>query len=89
MHKKVWRITAFVFVLGLAQAAVASFCPIGSAKKVQRPPTMQRPVVPVMAWVPAQSMPRQVVNGQPMVLIPVYPVNYAPMAQPGYYGYPR
>jgi len=88
MHNRFWRITAFIFFLGLAQAALASFCPIGSSKKAPRPP-MQRPVAPVMAWVPAQTMPRQVINGQPMMLVPVYPVNYAPMMRPPYTGYRR
>ena len=84
MNSRIWRITAFVLFLGLAQAAVASFCPIGSVKKAKRPP-IQRPVVPVMAWVPAPPIHQQIINGQPMVLVPVYP----PTPFPAYYGYPR
>lgn len=87
MSGKFWRISTFFLVLGFAQAAVA-FCPIGSAKKAKRAPLMPVPA-PVMAWVPAQQpLPRQVINGQAMVLVPVYPAaggNPYPYA----YRYPR
>lgn len=84
MNSRIWRITAFILALGLTQAAVASFCPLGSEKKSKRPP-IQRPVAPVMAWVPAQPLRQQMISGQPMVLVPVYPA----IPAPAYYGYPR
>lgn len=85
MSGKFLRITTFFLILGMAQAAVA-FCPIGSVKKAKRPPMqMQTPVAPVMAWMPAQPIRQQIINGQPMVLVPVYPTTPVP----AYYGYPR
>jgi len=89
MVKKVWRMAAVVVVLGFTQAAVASFCPFSSSKKSQRPP-MQRPVYPVMAWVPAQLASQQMIGGQQMVLVPVYPLPRTAMPRiPRYSGFTR
>ena len=87
MKRKMILAAAAAVLMGLTQAAPASFCPFGKSKKASRPPLM-RPAYPVMAWAPVQPVAGAAPLLQPVYLVPVYRIPARPMPAPArYYGY--